>query len=321
MDSSSSASPHPDVVSQFTGSLLVERFRGTDFVPPSSNTVVSSKDVTLLPQSNISARLFLPQHTPRNRKLPLLLYFHGGGFLVSSPFNSLHHNYVSTLVANANIVAVSIDYSLAPEHPIPAAYEDSWAALHWVASHRKSPGPEPWLNEHADFRRVFLAGDSVGANIVHNLAMAAGNPDNELDLEILGAALVHPFFWGSHPTGSEAMDPERKASVDRLWPYVCPSTPDQDDPRLNPVAEESPSLAWLGCGRVLVRVAEKDILKERGWLYYNALSQSGWLGVVEIHETQEEDHCFHLEDLGSNKAQDLIQGLADFFNRDMPPLL
>ncbi|KAI9113203.1 hypothetical protein K1719_015728 [Acacia pycnantha] len=97
--------------------------------------------------------------------------------------------------------------------------------------------------------------------------MAAGNPENELDLVILGAALVHPFFWGPHRIGSEAVDPERKASVDRLWPYICPSTPDQDDPRVNPVAEGSPSLAWLGCGRVSVCVAEKDILKERGWLY------------------------------------------------------
>ncbi|KAI9113192.1 hypothetical protein K1719_015717 [Acacia pycnantha] len=142
---------------------------------PSSNAVVSFKDVTLLPQSNISARLFLPQHTPRNRKLPLLLYFHGGGLLLSSPFNSLFHDCVSALVAKANIIAVFVDYRLSPEHPIPTAYEDSWAALHWVASHQKNPGPEPWLNEHADFTRLFLGGESFGANIVHNLAIRGGN--------------------------------------------------------------------------------------------------------------------------------------------------
>ncbi|KAE9600047.1 putative carboxylesterase [Lupinus albus] len=51
--------------------------------------------------------------------------------------------------------------------------------------------------------------------------------------------------------------------------------PDNDDPRVNPVAEGAPSLAWLGCRRVLVCVAEKDVLRDRGWLYYNALGRSG----------------------------------------------
>lgn len=219
----------------------------------------------------------------------------------------------------ANVVAISIDYRLAPEHPIPAAYEDSWAALQWVALHRNHAGPEPWLNDHVDFGRVFMAGDSAGANIVHNITMLLGDPDWDIGLDILGVCLVHPFFWGSVPVGSEGLDPERKAMVDRLWPFVCPEMPDNDDPRVNPVAEGAPSLAWLGCRRMFVCVAEKDVLRDRGWLYYNALSRSGWMGVVEIEETQGEGHAFHLYDLGSDKAQDLIKSLAYFFNRDPPP--
>ena len=72
---------------------------------------------------------------------------------------------------------------LAPEHPISTAYEDSWAALRWVASHRENGGLEAWLNDHADFKRVFLGGESASANIVHNLAMVAGN----MSLDILGS--------------------------------------------------------------------------------------------------------------------------------------
>lgn len=68
-------------------------------------------------------------------------------------------------------------------------------------------------------------------------------------------------------------------------------------------------------------VAEKDILRDRGWLFYEALSRSGWMGVVEIEETEGEDHGFHLYDLTCEKARDLIKHLADFFNRDMPPLI
>ncbi|KAF3943219.1 hypothetical protein CMV_030201 [Castanea mollissima] len=142
-----------------------------------------------------------------------------------------------------------------------------------------------------------------------------------LKMGLLGVALVHPFFWGSNPIGSEAQNPSRKALVDRLWPFVCPAQPDNDDPWANPVAEGAPSLAQLGCRRVLVFVAEKDILRDRGWLFYEALSRSGWMGVVEIEETEGEDHGFHLYDLKCEKAKDLIKHLADFFNRDMPTLI
>ncbi|CAI0465233.1 unnamed protein product [Linum tenue] len=299
----------------------VERLRDTDFAPPSAAGGVSSKDVVFLPELNLSARLYLPSISG-HRKLPLLLYFHGGGFCIASPFCGKYHRYVSRLAAEAQAVVVSFDYRKAPEHPIPAAYEDSWAGLHWAASHRAGNGPEPWLNDHADFGRVFLAGESAGANIVHNLAMAAGNPDFGLQMRLLGVALVHPYFWGSTPIGSEPIypQPDAKAVTERLWPFICPSSPDNDDPRVNPMTPDGPSLVGLGCKRVLVYVAEKDLLKDRGWLYYEAVGRSGWMGVVEIGETEGEGHGFHLYDLESEKAEALIKRLAAFFNREMPSL-
>ncbi|KAK7376881.1 hypothetical protein VNO80_02299 [Phaseolus coccineus] len=315
----------PGLIRVFTDGRI-QRFKGTDVVPPSTPTThpVSSKDITLHPHSTLSARLFLPpppstNTTNHRRKLPLLVYFHGGGFCTSSPFTSTYHHYIAAVAAVAKLVVVSVEYRLAPEHPIPAAYEDSWAALQWVASHRSNNGQEPWLNENVDFGRVFLAGDSAGANIVHNLTMLLGDPDWDIGMDILGVCLVHPYFWGSVPVGSETMDLDKKAVVDRLWPFVCPESPDNEDPRVNPVGEGAPSLAWLGCRRVLVCVAEKDVLRERGWIYYNALSRSGWIGVVQIEETHGEGHAFHLYDLASDKAQDFIKTLALFFNRDQPP--
>ncbi|KAF8377526.1 hypothetical protein HHK36_030908 [Tetracentron sinense] len=301
----------------------VERLLGTDTIPASldSRTGVSSKDVPIIQESAISARLYLPNLISATQKLPLLVYFHGGGFCVVSTSTSMCHHYLNSLVAEANIVAVSVDYRRAPEHPLPTAYEDSWAALQWVVSHSNGEGHESWLNSHADFSRVFLAGDSAGANIAHNIAMLAGRPEVGLGVGLLGVALVHPYFWGSQSIGSEATDPERKAFVDRLWPYVCPSMPDNDDPHINPVAAGAPSLLGLGCFRVLVCVAEKDVLRDRGWLYYESLARSGWVGVVEITETEGEDHVFHLYNPTCENAKDLIKRLASFFNRDKPPIL
>ncbi|CDY17828.1 BnaC08g04420D [Brassica napus] len=54
---------------------------------------------------------------------------------------------------------------LAPEHPLPTAYKDSWNALQVVQARS-----EPWINDYADFNRFFLVGDSAGANISHHLA-------------------------------------------------------------------------------------------------------------------------------------------------------
>ncbi|MED6206952.1 hypothetical protein PIB30_031395 [Stylosanthes scabra] len=312
----------PNTIRVFTNGR-VERLRGTDIVPPSlpPHSVVSSKDITLDSENNITARLFLPpeRQGSRGHKLPILLYIHGGAFCVNSPFNAAYHNYLTALVSQANVVAISIKYRLAPEHPLPAAYEDSWVALQWLASHRKNNGPEPWLNEHADFQRVFLAGDSAGANIVHNIVMMAGHPDLDLSMDILGACLIHPYFWGSTSIGSEAVEPGQKELVDRLWPFICPSKPENDSPWINPMAEDAPSLAWLGCRRVLVCIAEKDVLKDRGRLYYDSLGRSGWTGVVEIEETQGKGHVFHIYDLECNDAKELIKSIAEFFNRDAPP--
>ncbi|KAI5656223.1 hypothetical protein M9H77_25016 [Catharanthus roseus] len=303
----------------------VERLLGTESIPagPDPKTGVLSKDVhNIISETEVYVRIYLPSNLKNgSQKLPLLVYFHGGGFCLSTPSSPNYHNYLNAIVSEAQIIAVSVHYRRAPEHRLPVAYEDSWAALHWIVSHRNGDGPEPWLNNHSDFGRLFMAGDSSGANIAHNLAMAIGKPDLGFELDVIGIALIHPYFWGSVPIGSESIDPDRKATVDRLWPFVCPNRADQDDPWVNPVAEDAPSLEGLGCKRVIVCVAEKDILKDRGWVYYQVLGRSGWTGVVEIHQTDGEDHAFHLYTLESEKAKNLIRKLADFFNRDMPPWL
>jgi A/G-specific adenine glycosylase len=71
-------------------------------------------------------------------------------------------SFLSTLATEANVIAISIDYRLAPEHQLPIAYDDSWAGLLWIAKHSNGNGPEPWINEYADLGRVILAGESAG---------------------------------------------------------------------------------------------------------------------------------------------------------------
>ncbi|XP_073103863.1 tuliposide A-converting enzyme 2, chloroplastic-like, partial [Elaeis guineensis] len=278
-------------------------------------TGVTSKDVVIDPETGVSVRLFLPKlDDMAPKKLPIYVNFHGGSFVVGSAFDSLSHHYLTPLVAKANVVAVSVDYRLAPEHPLPIAYEDSWAALKWVVSHAAGGDAEPWLAEHGDFGRIFLDGCSAGGNIAHHMALRAGAADFGPGVRIRGMVLVHPYFARRDPYPSELVDKVLKEKMDGLWLLACPGTVGMDDPLLNPLAQAAPSLKGLGCEKVLVCVAEKDVGKDSGRAYYEGVKKSGWGGEVEWLESEGEGHAFHLGKLNCEKALELMERTVKFIN-------
>ncbi|XWS39971.1 hypothetical protein CRYUN_Cryun18bG0100200 [Craigia yunnanensis] len=276
----------------------IERLRQTETIPPSNDpqTGVQSKDTS--PESCLSTRLFLPKITNPTAKIPLVIYIHGGAFCIESPFSPTYHNYLTSLVNKANVIAVSVQYRKAPEHLLPIAYDDAWAAIKWVASHANRDGPEPWINDHADFERVFFAGDSAGANIAHNMTMKAG-VDGLIGVKIVGMLLLNPFFMNNEP--------------DELIEFIFPSSNGVDDPRMKP-ASAIKELAGLACSRVMVCVSEKDFLRDRGLAYYEAVQKSGWDGVIDIYETPGEGHVFHLSSPSCQKAVDLMNQISSFLN-------
>lgn len=321
----------------------VDRLVESPIVPPSPHdpeTGVSSKDISISLNPPISARLFLPPNHPHH-KLPILVYFHGGGFCFESAFSADHYRFLNSLVSQTKVLAVSVEYRLAPENPLPIAYEDCWFALQWFASHHDHDQAdhddndqnmirEPWLTDDGDFERVFLGGDSAGANIVHNIAMRAGKEPLKSGVTISKAFLTHPYFWGSDDQQSSSDHRPNCADNDHdhdqdhhrrlgksiphlMWEFVYPSAPGGvDNQMINPVGPEAPSLAGLGCRRMLVSVAEKDVLRERGRSYYEAVRRSGWSGEVQLVDVEGEDHAFQILCAESENAKMLIRRLADF---------
>ncbi|KAL3507922.1 hypothetical protein ACH5RR_033304 [Cinchona calisaya] len=287
----------------------VERFFNSPYMAPSledPTTGISSKDITI--SSDFSARFYLPKIKDSTQKLPILVYFHCGGFCTESAFSILHHNYLNLLVSEANALAVSVAYRLAPEHLLP----DSWAVLQWIASHvvdNSNIQKENWILSHANFNKVYIGGDSSGANIVHNIAMRAGVESLNGNVKILGGFLSHPFFW----------DPENKkenveeSMIYRVWKFAYPSAPNGlENPMINPLADDAPSLSKIGCSRLFVCTSEKDELREMTGLYVETLKKSGWKGEVELVEVEGEDHCFHIFNIQSEKAKNLVKLLASF---------
>ncbi|PIN20444.1 Arylacetamide deacetylase [Handroanthus impetiginosus] len=257
------------------------------------NTILCPHLLTPKPASNPETSIYLPKTTAAGGKLPLIIYIHGGAFSIQSAFSSLYHYYINELASESGSIVVSIEYRLAPEHPILAFYYDSYAAIKWVDSHsRAGQGPDQWINEYADFERVYVAGDSAGANISHNMVIRGG-----FGFKFSGLILIHPFFGIGNP--------------DKVWDFICPDTIGSHDLRLNPTADLD-RLSKLGCERVLVCVAGNDNLRERGWNYYQKLKNTDWKGVVEFFETHGEVHVFHLFDLECENSTSLLKRIVNF---------
>ncbi|KAM7482520.1 hypothetical protein LguiB_007103 [Lonicera macranthoides] len=291
----------------------IERLMGTDIIPPGTDpeTGVQSKDVVISPETGVSARLYKPKQTNQNQKVPLIIYFHGGGFYVQTPFSSTYQPFLNSLVAESNIIIVSVDYRKAPEHPLPIGYDDCWASIKWVASHSNGGGPEEWINEYANLECTFIMGDSAGANIAHNMAVRVGL-DKPSGATIQGLILMHPYFWGKDPVGSESGDVETRSIIENYWKLACPQNSSADDPLMNPKMD--PNLARLGCGRVLVFAAEIDFLRCRAWFYHETLMKSKWGGSAEIMESEGEEHVFHLYRPHCEKAIVLRKRVISFIN-------
>ncbi|XP_052167395.1 tuliposide A-converting enzyme 1, chloroplastic-like [Oryza glaberrima] len=271
-------------------------------------TGVVSKDVVLDAGTGLFVRVFLPkvQDQETGKKLPVLVYFHGGGFIIESADSATYHNYLNSVAAAAGVLVVSVNYRLAPENPLPAGYDDSWAALQWAVS-----AQDDWIAEHGDTARVFVAGDSAGGNIVHEMLLRASSNKGP---RIEGAIVLHPFFGGSTAIDGESDDAVPKGS--KLWAVACPGAANGvDDPRMNPTAPAgAPALEKLGCERLLVCTAQEDWLVARGRAYYGAVAASAWRGSAAWHETEGEGHVFFLRDPGCDKAKQLMDRVVAFIS-------
>ncbi|GAB4825462.1 hypothetical protein Ancab_008335 [Ancistrocladus abbreviatus] len=284
-------------------------------VPPSPNdpqTGVSSKDITIIPSTNVTARIYLPMLSNPSKKIPILVHFHGGAFCVGSSFDKGDFDYLNHVSSRGNILVISVNYRLFPEHALPAAYIDAWSALKWVASHKRG-GAESWLVNHGDFKKIFVGGESAGGNIAHNLIVWAGKKKLPNDVQLVGAILATPFFYGSKPLASESN--QTRYLLDNLWKYTCHSCEGGlDSPYLNPFGPGARCLTQLGCKKLMVYVAEMDPIRARGVWYYEGIKASGWKGEASFYEAKGAPHVFHIEHAKLPETEKMIERVIEFVN-------
>jgi acetyl esterase/lipase len=212
------------------------------------------------PDGAIALRSYAPSGTGA-RVLPGLVYFHGGG-LVAGDLDT-HDGLCRTLATAAGCRVVAVDYRLAPEHRFPAAVDDSFAAMQWVARHATALG--------IDGRRLGVAGDSAGGGLaaaVCGLAREDGGPAPTLQL------LLCPVLDLGADTPSRR-DFARGYFLDAatIARDIADYSPDQD--LANPLISPLRAARFDGLPRTLIHTAEFDPLRDEGKAYADALAAAG----------------------------------------------
>jgi acetyl esterase len=212
----------------------------------------------------LRARHYRPPRSSASETRPLLVFFHGGGFVIGDL--DTHDEPCRMLCRHAQIQVLSVDYRLAPEDPFPAAVRDALAAFRWAVAHAPELG--------ADADRVAVGGDSAGGNlsaVTTQLAARDGGPSPALQL------LIYPsvdLTEARTASGRLFADGFYLTENDRQWfmrHYLSGTERDATDPRASPALGED----LTGLPPSIVITAGFDPLRDEGETYAQALREAG----------------------------------------------
>ncbi len=131
------------------------------------------------PGGAVPLRLYRPLGSRDNAPLPVLVYYHGGGWVIGDL--DTHDTLCRELSSESGCAVVAVDYRVAPEHRFPSAVDDAVAAARWVRGQAAAL--------HLDASRMAVGGDSAGANLAAVVAIAARDAG---DLALRFQLLIYP---------------------------------------------------------------------------------------------------------------------------------
>jgi acetyl esterase/lipase len=215
------------------------------------------------PLGDIRSKIIFPAHDGEGSdNLPILIYYHGGGWVIGSP--ETHIGEACFYANEANCIVIVPDYRLAPEHPFPAAPQDCYAVLEWAAANANDIG--------GDASRIAIAGDSAGGNlsaVVAQMSKATNGPDIALQLLIYPATRMgattqsyKDFNDGYFLTGK---------AMNWFFNHYLKEAAHWDDPRASPLLAKDLS----GLAPAYIMTAGFDPLRDEGKAYADKLKEAG----------------------------------------------
>ncbi|HEY7539018.1 MAG TPA: alpha/beta hydrolase [Methylomirabilota bacterium] len=214
------------------------------------------------PGGPIPVRVYRPAGVAAGTALPVLVYYHGGGWVIGDL--DTHDVQCRQITAEAGITVVAVDYRLAPEHQFPAAVDDAWAATRWVVARAGELGVDP--------ARLAVAGDSAGGNlaaVVALMARDAGGPAIALQV------LIYPVtdVGAESKSYSDFAEGYMLTRDGMRWftSHYLKTPSDAQDWRVSPL--RAASLA--GLPPALIITAGFDPLRDEGAAYARRLTEAG----------------------------------------------
>jgi acetyl esterase len=224
---------------------------------------------------------------------PGVVYYHGGGWTICGLDS--HDNACRRIANETGSVVVSVDYRLAPEHKFPAAADDAYDALCWVAQHGDELGIDP--------RRIALAGDSAGGNLSAVVALRARDEGPPVCCQLL----VYPVIDSSatrndYPSKTDNATGYFLTTQQMEW-YRLQYLPD-DDAGEDPLVSPNLAPSHAGLPATCVVTAEMDPLRDEAEHYATLLEAAGV--PVTLHRAEGMFHGFFNMDAvlpGAKEAQ------------------
>ena len=211
------------------------------------------------PAQPVPVRVYWPE---TGRRLPVLVYFHGGGWVIGT-LDQVDAQ-CRALANGAQCVVVNVDYRLAPEHKFPAAVDDAYAAVEYVATHADE------LN--IDAERIAVGGDSAGGNLATVICLKAR--DNQ-GPNVMFQLLVYPVtdYDDDRPSTEEFAEGYllTKAVMAYFWGHYVSSPEEGRSPLASPINAKH----LEGLPPAMVLTAECDPIRDQGEAYARRLQASG----------------------------------------------
>ncbi|MFC5499666.1 alpha/beta hydrolase [Caenimonas terrae] len=225
------------------------------------------------PAGDMSLRLYRPLGSKADQVLPVLVYFHGGGWTIGDLDS--HDTLCRELANGSGCALVAVDYRMGPEHRFPAAVDDAFAATRWVSANAAALG--------LDAQRLAVGGDSAGGNLAAVVAIAARDAG---DLPVAFQLLIYPATdmrrgAPSHTSNGEGYLLTRDTIAYFHDHYIDDARHDLDW-RASPLLHSDLS----GLPPAFVLTAGYDPLRDEGLQYAQALTVAGNRAALVCFERQ-----------------------------------
>ncbi|MBA0611978.1 hypothetical protein Godav_012626, partial [Gossypium davidsonii] len=213
---------------------------------------VITSDTVVDATRNLYFPLFLPSFE-QNTNMPLIVYFHGGGFAYMSANSIACDDLCRNLCKKTGAVIISVNYRLSPEHKYPSQYDDGFDC--------------------------FIAGDSAGGNLAHHVTVKACEYGLR-NVKLIGLIAIQPFFGGEERTESENRLVDAPVlsvkGTDWLWKTFLPEGSDRNHPACNVFGSKSvDDIRRLKFPATMVVVGGVDPLYDWQIRYYEGLKKCG----------------------------------------------